>query len=146
MSHFGNEKIINDLVDKCAEKKIPLEGLFICPYCDQPAEWVENKEIYGKNYGKSVMVWLCRPCDAYVGCHNNTKKPLGIMADIELRTWKNKAHHIFDKQWKGRKRKFRVMAYKRLDEHFGFEVHIGESDVKMCKKIIEFCTEYEQAV
>lgn len=53
----------------------------ICPYCKRPAKWVENKEIYGKNYGKSYMMWLCKPCDAYVGCHNNTKEPLGTLAN-----------------------------------------------------------------
>ena len=48
-----------------------------CNHCNQEAEWVENKEVYGKNYGQSYMIWLCRPCDAYVGCHNNTKTPKG---------------------------------------------------------------------
>ena len=61
------------------------------------------------------------------------------MANVELRTWKKKAHFIFDKQWKGKKRKFRKMAYDKLDGHFGFEVHIGESDISQCKNIIEFC-------
>jgi hypothetical protein len=25
-----------------------------CPYCGKKAEWVENKEIYGKNYGNHI--------------------------------------------------------------------------------------------
>ena len=59
-----------------------------CNYCGREAEWVENKEIYGRNYGKSYMAWLCRPCDAYVGCHQNTKKPLGRMSNKEERELK----------------------------------------------------------
>ena len=50
----------------------------ICPYCNKEAKWCENKVIYGKNYGKSYMCYYCKDCDAYVGCHNNTKFPNGI--------------------------------------------------------------------
>ena len=110
-----------------------------CPYCLNLAEWVENKAIYGKNYGKSVMIYLCRPCNAYVGCHNNTRKPLGTMANAETRAWRKKAHEKFDVLWRGTaKRMNRAKAYGLLQSHFGFAVHIGESDVEMCKNIINF--------
>jgi len=114
------------------------EEKMICPYCNQPAEWVENKEVYGKNYGKSYMMWLCRNCDAYVGCHQNTKKPLGTIANKELREWRKKAHLAFDPFWKkwGLKRQ---EAYQMLITKFGKEVHIGESNIDECKKIIAFC-------
>ena len=109
-----------------------------CPYCLNQAEWVENKEIYGKNYGKSVMVWLCKKCNAYVGCHNNTRTPLGIMANKETREWRKKAHAVFDPIWKNRILK-RKRAYGFLQRRLGFEVHIGEADVETCKKIIDVC-------
>ena len=116
-----------------------IEIKIICPYCGQPAEWVENKEIYGKNYGKSYMMWLCRKDDAYVGCHQNTKKPLGTIANYELRQWRKQSHASFDPFWKvwGMKRD---EAYQMLKTKFGKEVHIGESDIEMCKKIIKLCT------
>jgi len=107
-----------------------------CPYCGKQAEWVENKEIYGKNYGKSFMCWLCKNCDAYVGCHRNTKKPLGTMADKETREWRKKAHAIFDPFWKEWKMT-RDEAYKMLETAMGKKTHIGESDIETCKIIIK---------
>ncbi len=111
----------------------------ICPYCNKEAVWCENKEIYGRNYGKSYMVYLCKECDAYVGCHQNTQKPLGTMANAELREWRQKAHAVFDPLWKGKNhsKQERTKAYKRLNREFGREIHIGESDIETCKKIIE---------
>ena len=109
-----------------------------CPYCNNEAQWTENKEIYGKNYGRSYMVYLCKPCDAYVGCHNNTRKPLGTMANKETRLWRNKAHVVFDPMWKMGVLS-RDEAYKRLSKKMGKETHIAESDVETCKKIVEIC-------
>lgn len=109
-----------------------------CPYCKNLVEWVENKEVYGRNYGKSVMIWLCKPCDAYVGCHNNTRTPLGSMANRELRTWRKKAHASFDPIWKTGKIK-RARAYGFLKRRFGFDVHIGEADELLCQEIIQLC-------
>lgn len=108
-----------------------------CPFCNNNAEWVENKEIYGTNYGKSYMCYLCRSCDAYVGCHQNTKKPLGTMANKELREWRKKAHANIDPQWKDFGRS-RGSVYAELKELFGKEVHIGESDIETCKKIVGY--------
>ena len=108
----------------------------ICPYCNNQAEWVENKEVYGKNYGKSYMMWLCKPCDSYVGCHNNTRKSLGTLANKETRDWRKKAHKVFDPLWKS-KRMTRQKAYGVLESHFRCVVHIGESDINTCKEIVE---------
>jgi len=109
-----------------------------CPYCLNQAEWVENKEIYKRNYGKSYMVYLCRKCDAYVGCHNNSRKPLGIMANKETRDWRMKAHKVFDPLWKSGKIK-RERAYGFLQRRLGYKVHIAESDIDRCKAIIDAC-------
>ena len=112
-----------------------------CPYCHKPAEWVENKEVYGRNYGKSVMIWLCRPCWAYVGCHENTKRPKGSMANKEMRDWRVKAHAKFDPLWKTGTM-HRAKAYSLLKNRFGKDIHIGESDVETCKSIINFIDEF----
>lgn len=107
-----------------------------CPFCGKSAKWVENKEIYGKNYGKSYMCWLYKPCNAYVGCHQNTKNPLGTMANQELREWRMKTHAVFDPLWKTGKMS-RKSAYKLLKEKLGREIHIGESDIETCQSIIK---------
>lgn len=107
----------------------------ICPYCKKEALWCENKEIYGKNYGKSYMCWLCKPCKAYVGCHNNSKKPLGTLANAELREWRKKVHKLIDPLWRdgtiGRRK-----LYQRISQQIGKVFHTGESDIETCKKVI----------
>jgi len=115
-----------------------------CPYCDNEANWCENKEIYGINYGKSYMLYLCKPCDAYVGCHENTEKALGTLANKELRILRKEAHGIFDPKWKNNQYTTRKQAYKILSKAFQRvtrskvykKVHIGESGVNDCKIII----------
>jgi len=108
-----------------------------CPYCNKTPRWVDNTEIYGKRYGKSYMMYWCKPCDAYVGCHNNTKEALGTLANKELREWRKKAHAAFDPLWKSNKIE-RWWAYHKLDTYFGKEMHIGETDIETCKQIIEW--------
>lgn len=68
-----------------------------CDYCGRETEYVDSKVIYGKSYGK---IYLCRNCMAYVGVHKGTDKPLGRLANAELRNWKKAAHAVFDPLWK----------------------------------------------
>jgi len=107
-----------------------------CTICKSPAKWVENKEIYGKNYGASYMIWLCTGCGAYVGCHNNTQTPKGTFADKPTRQARMKAHAVVDPLWKEGHYK-RGTVYKRLSEAFGHPVHIGEASPQECEDIIK---------
>lgn len=114
------------------------EEKIICPYCHKEAEWVENKEIYGKNYGNSYMIWLCRTCKSYVGCHQNTKTPLGTIANTETREARKRVHAVIDPLWKQSPRRYkRKTVYIRLKEAFGKEIHVGESDIQQCEDIIK---------
>ena len=107
-----------------------------CPYCQNKAKWCDNKEVYGKRYGKSYMCYWCEDCRAYVGCHNNTRKPLGIMANKETRKWRMKVHSILDPLWQSGKMT-RKEVYKKLEKIFNERIHIGESDIQRCKDILE---------
>lgn len=107
-----------------------------CTYCGRPAEWVENKEVYGRNFGTSYMIWLCRPCDAYVGCHQNSRRPKGSFANRPLRQARRAAHAVIDPLWQSHRYKRRTV-YIRLKEAFGREIHVGESDEKQCAEIIK---------
>jgi hypothetical protein len=107
----------------------------ICNYCGCPAKLVDSKEVYGKSYG---MIYLCKPCDAWVGVHKNTRDhvPLGLLANAELREWKKLAHAAFDPLWNTGNMS-RSKAYRRLAETLGRKkIHIGQSDIEMCMKII----------
>lgn len=115
----------------------------ICPYCKKEALFVSNKVIYGKRFGKSHMVYYCKDCDAYVGVHNNDPlKPKGTMAKRELRGMRIRAHEDFDKLWK-RGLMTRSEAYTLLASKLGVnEIHIGESNERVCMKIIKVVKEY----
>lgn len=111
-----------------------------CPYCGNQAEYIDSEAIYGRSYG---MVYLCRPCDAYVGVHKGTDKPLGRLANAKLRRWKQAAHAAFDPLWQtGPYRGKRNKAYRWLAEQMGLpvkETHIGMLDVDKCKRVIQIC-------
>lgn len=125
------------------QPKLAVDQSVTCPYCNQPARWVDNAEIYGKRYGSSYMAWWCQPCDAYVGCHKNTKRPLGTMADKDTRGARMKAHGAFDPIWKSRELS-RSAAYRWLNQQLGREVHIGEATVEQCNEIVAVCRNFNR--
>lgn len=104
---------------------------------------MSNESIYGKKYGKSYMCYYCKDCDAYVGCHQNTRKPLGTMANKELRGWRRKAHEAIDPLWKNGQYT-RKIVYEMLKDTFGKKTHIGESDIETCQKIIKLGVEKQE--
>ena len=117
----------------------------ICPYCFEKTVYVDSKEVYSRSYG---MIYLCRPCRAWVGVHRGTSNALGRLANSELREAKKEAHFYFDKLWAAKikkgftKNKARGSAYKWLSSKLGIpasETHIGWFDIDMCKKVIEIC-------
>ena len=118
-----------------------------CPYCGNPSEMVTGQIIYPHRndlYGKKF--YRCKPCGAYVGCHPGTDKPLGRLANAELRRAKSAAHAIFDPLWKNGSIK-RAAAYKWLAENIGIdrkECHIGMFDVELCKRVVRICKEANQ--
>lgn len=114
----------------------------ICPYCSRPAVRTSSVEVYGVDYG---MIYLCRPCHAYVGCHKRSGKPLGTLANAELREYRKAAHTAFDPLWNAVGGKFfgyRRDAYEWLAVRMELPVekcHIGMFDVRQCKQVIEEC-------
>jgi len=87
----------------------------ICNYCGNEAEFMTSKEFYGQDYG--VNMYVCRPCDAYVGTHGKGKTPLGTLANKRLRSMRKTAHSMFDPLWKGKYRKMgRSKAYQVMQK------------------------------
>lgn len=111
----------------------------ICPYCNKISKLVTGKEIYPHRKDLfSLNFYSCSSCDAYVGTHKGTTKPLGRLANKELRKAKSAAHRAFDPLWKfgGMKRK---EAYKWLAEVLNIksaDCHIGMFDVEMCEDVV----------
>jgi hypothetical protein len=117
----------------------------VCDYCGKDAPLVSGKTVYPHRpdlYAKQF--YQCGPCDAMVGCHPGTTKPLGRLANAELRKAKMAAHAAFDPIWKGGKMK-RGSAYAWLADQLGIrqqECHIGMFDVAMCARVIDACANF----
>lgn len=118
----------------------------ICPYCQKTTQYVDSSCVYGASYG---MVYICRPCDAYVGVHKGTDKSLGRLANKELRHWKKQAHAYFDALWQKKirkgfsKKEARSSAYKWLSEQMRLDIdstHIGMMDVEQCHRVVKICS------
>ena len=106
-----------------------------CPYCGYPTELADSKEIYGTSHG---WMYICRRCQAGVGCHKGTTRSLGRVADKELRRLKHLAHEAFDPLWKSGLLPRRA-AYEILSIAFDLpeeQTHIGMFDPDMCRKVI----------
>lgn len=120
----------------------------LCEYCNNAAEKVTGREVYPHRpdlYEK--IIYRCRPCNASVGCHPGTDKPLGRLANQPLKKAKMAAHAAFDPLWKSKKMK-RGEAYKWLAAALGLSVddcHIGMFDEAMCKRVIEAVRNREAA-
>jgi hypothetical protein len=114
-----------------------------CPYCGNDAAFVKGSKIYPHRldlYGKQF--YLCEPCDAYVGCHKDGK-PLGRLANRQLRKAKMQAHAVFDPLWKDGPLS-RAEAYRWLSKAMGLhpdETHIGMFDVGQCLKVEQLVKE-----
>lgn len=114
----------------------------ICPYCNNEAKVFTGDYVYPHRPDlREKFFYVCFSCDARVGCHKKTKKPMGVLANAELRELRMMTHSTFDKLWKRGKRSRRG-AYESLAESLGISVddcHIGMFGTKNCKKTIELC-------
>lgn len=114
----------------------------ICQYCQKLAEHVTGEAVYPYRrdlYDKEF--WLCRPCNAYVGCHADGR-PLGELADRKTRYWRSKAHAAFDPIWMHGSMP-RKQAYSMLSRALCIpseKTHIGMFDQELCKKTIAFAS------
>lgn len=117
----------------------------ICPYCNNEAWLVSGNIVYPHRPDLfDKRFWLCTPCDAYVGCHDGTEKPLGRLANQELRQAKIAAHAVLDPLWKSGSMT-RNAAYQWLADQLGIprsECHVGMFDVDRCRLVVALCNFY----
>ena len=129
-----------------------------CQYCKRQTELVDSKVVYRKSYG---LIYLCKPCRAWVGVHEGTTRPKGEVANARLRQLRIEAHKYFDFLWKEKlrrkritnpnykKRRARASAYKWLAEELGIEgkdCHIGMFNMQQCEKTIPICLPYVERI
>lgn len=113
-----------------------------CPYCGRSAVLVTGKVIYPHRPElQKRKYWLCRNCWAYVGTHKNspTHKPMGRLANAQLRSAKRRAHMVFDPIWRDGDLS-RQEAYAWLARQMNMplsQCHIGHFNVQQCNQAME---------
>ena len=123
-----------------------------CDYCGKSAKLVKSSEVYGpgRDYG---WMWLCRPCQAWVGCHPGTKNALGRVADAELRQAKMAAHAAFDPLWRDHpdppwgRPGHRKSAYTWLADQLNLSprhCHIGMMNAGTCRRVVDVCRPFTE--
>ena len=106
----------------------------ICRYCGGKIRVVPAEQIYGKAAAERLnlqteYIHQCQNCNARVGCHKGTKRPLGSVANETLRLKRMETHHVFDSFWR-RKGMTRT--------------HIGGFEMDQCQMTIDLCNVEEE--
>ena len=110
-----------------------------CPYCHAAAERVTGREIYPHRPDLAgLVIFRCVPCDARVGTHRGSGKPLGTLGNAATRAARRACHQMFDPLWKlgymGRNE-----AYRALAERMGIAVadcHISHWQADECERAL----------
>jgi hypothetical protein len=129
----------------------------VCPHCSEPTECVSGRYIYRHARGTLArkFFWICDECQAWVGCHGMTKRPLGTPANAELRAARSTLQvRRLDPIWKGAATMrglytpenakaaaiitsaARTRTYAWLAEQLGIppeRAHVGEFSLEQCR-------------
>jgi len=113
----------------------------LCPYCGNVAQFVTGAQVYPhrKDLSELRFYW-CEPCDAFVGSHLASARPLGTLANKELRDYRKAVHMMFDPLWRG-KEMSRTQAYKTLRAGLRMtprECHIAMFGIDECRRAVAF--------
>lgn len=118
----------------------------ICPYCGGAAVLREGEYVYGnRSRGERLYVCCHYPvCDSYVGVHAGTNKPMGMLANAELRNKRIRAHKLFDSIWK-HNLMTKKEAYRWMEYFMGLpknEGHIAKFSDYRCEELMTKCREF----
>jgi predicted secreted Zn-dependent protease len=86
--------------------------------------------------GAWTLIWYCASCTAFVGCHEGTDLPFGLMGSYATRCARSALHAVFDELWRGPKRVMhREEAYHVLADILGRPIetaHISMMNATEC--------------
>lgn len=134
-------------------------GQVLCDYCKQPAELVRKHKTHVGGNEMRAWFWECKPCEAWVKAHHNspTKKPMGRLANYELRAARNAAYNAFNPLWQAMVDRVmrengaslgkgvRGKAYQWLAEKMGIdpmECDFLYFDIDRCQQVVEICRQH----
>ena len=136
---------------KSKKKRKGLDGGSIrCPYCGSHTILRSADGIYQDN-SRGTMLYVCAnypECDSYVRTHTGTKIPVGSLANHELRSLRNTAHHYFDQLYKTGympKQDAYLWLASIIDAPLS-QAHIGYLSEYYCKIVIEECKKYLEQI
>ena len=119
----------------------------ICRYCGGVVRLVPARRIYGDSTDRLGLahekIYLCQNCNARVGCHKGTSRPLGNVANEVLRLKRRETHQVFDRFWQNAGMS-RTQAYKWLAKKMSLsdeDAHIGGFEMDQCQQVIDLCQE-----
>ena len=114
-----------------------------CPYCGSPVILRSADGIYREN-ANGTMLYVCKRypmCDAYVRTHQGTNRPVGTLANRELRSLRREAHRYFDRLYlsgiMNKEQAYEWLA--RLIQAPMSEAHIGYLGEYYCRQVIDAC-------
>lgn len=117
----------------------------ICRYCGGVIRLVPARSIYGASTERLSMdgeyIYQCQNCNARVGCHKGTARPLGNVANEVLRLKRRETHQVFDHFWQ-ENGMTRTQAYKWLAGRMNLlekNAHIGGFEMDQCQQVIDLC-------
>lgn len=118
-----------------------------CPYCGAEAKLRTASVVYKENtIDETAYLFVCDrypKCDSYVSAHRDSKRPMGTLANSELRNRRILAHHALARLWENGIMS-KEQAYKWLQVQFGLDkdhAHIGLFNEYMCDRVIDKCNE-----
>ncbi len=146
-----SEKVFK--ISKAAVARVtnPLPVPNTCPHCQSAVERVNNKAIYGRQFGTWPFAYLCvnKECDSYVGLHPKTDIPKGTLANKPMRAARKAAHAVFDPLCE-KLGMDRDTSYVWMAKQMGIEdvnhAHVGWFDVDQCNKLIDICNTHLKGI
>ena len=116
-----------------------MDRVVICQYCNNPSKVITGKKLYpNTRWIHKKYFWICKSCDAYVGCHGKSKKPLGSLANKKLRELRKLCHYKFYEYSKANNLT-KKESYKWLSEIMKLDpkhAHFGMFDIDQCSKFL----------
>jgi hypothetical protein len=112
-----------------------------CDACGSPKIELQSKKLMGlTSKGRWDLIWHCGECGAFVGCHQGTDIPLGLMADRDTRHARYMAHETLDPLWRGRRAvATRPDVYAWIAAYLGIApevAHISMLNEDQCNKLV----------
>lgn len=112
-----------------------------CDACGSPKVELQSKELMRMRVrGPWSLIWYCSDCTAWVGCHEGTDVPMGLMGDRNTRHARFEAHQAMDPLWRGRKAiAGRDEVYQWMAAHLGIDysvAHISMLNEEQCNRLI----------